>query len=265
MKNIILILKGFFIGIGKIIPGVSGSLIAVSLGVYDKMIESVQSFFKDIKGNSLFLMKIGTGILIALMIFSKLIGYFLSSYYLLTMAVFIGLFIGILPNIFKKSTYTKKDFALNIILILVFFLIKDFHIETTGIINSNFVYIYLIILGLIDAISMVFPGISGTAIFMLLDSYEFILKVYSELQIEYLFFFAIGLAVGILISIKMVAYFLKNHEILFYKIISYFSFYSVLLLFINLFDFINQSNIFIFVLIVLVNFFISKKFSDMEN
>ena len=75
MKNIILILKGFFIGIGKIIPGVSGSLIAVSLGVYDKMIESVQSFFKDIKGNSLFLMKIGTGILIALMIFSKLIGY----------------------------------------------------------------------------------------------------------------------------------------------------------------------------------------------
>ena len=36
MKNI---LKGFIIGIGKIIPGFSGALLAILLGVYDKSID----------------------------------------------------------------------------------------------------------------------------------------------------------------------------------------------------------------------------------
>ena len=49
-----LILKGIIIGIGKIIPGVSGSMLAISMGIYQKMIDSVNNFFKDIKSNFLF-------------------------------------------------------------------------------------------------------------------------------------------------------------------------------------------------------------------
>ena len=41
------ILKGLIIGIGKIIPGVSGSMLAISMGVYQKLIDSVNNFFKD--------------------------------------------------------------------------------------------------------------------------------------------------------------------------------------------------------------------------
>ena len=41
----LLILKGIIIGIGKIIPGVSGSMLAISMGIYQKMIDSVNNFF----------------------------------------------------------------------------------------------------------------------------------------------------------------------------------------------------------------------------
>ena len=40
MKNLLLICKGFIIGLAKIIPGVSGAIIAISFGVYEKLISS---------------------------------------------------------------------------------------------------------------------------------------------------------------------------------------------------------------------------------
>ena len=48
-NNLILILKGMLIGIGKVIPGVSGSLIAISLNVYERCISIISSIFYDIK------------------------------------------------------------------------------------------------------------------------------------------------------------------------------------------------------------------------
>ena len=43
------VIKGTLIGIANIIPGVSGGTMAVSLGIYDKLISSVSSLFKDWK------------------------------------------------------------------------------------------------------------------------------------------------------------------------------------------------------------------------
>ena len=53
-----LILKGILIGIGKIIPGVSGSMIAISLGIYEKLINSINDFFKSPNKNFNFLFKV---------------------------------------------------------------------------------------------------------------------------------------------------------------------------------------------------------------
>ena len=47
MKKIVLVLKGLLIGIGKIIPGVSGGLIAISLNLYDKCIKAINNLFKN--------------------------------------------------------------------------------------------------------------------------------------------------------------------------------------------------------------------------
>ena len=49
MPYLILFLKGFIIGIGKIIPGVSGSVLAVSMGVYEKSLDYLANFRKMLK------------------------------------------------------------------------------------------------------------------------------------------------------------------------------------------------------------------------
>ena len=42
-------IKGFFVGSSMSIPGVSGGTMAMILGIYDELIRSVSSFFKNIK------------------------------------------------------------------------------------------------------------------------------------------------------------------------------------------------------------------------
>ena len=51
-----LFIKAFIIGIAKIIPGVSGAMLAVSFSIYDKLINSITNFFDDKKNNLKFLL-----------------------------------------------------------------------------------------------------------------------------------------------------------------------------------------------------------------
>lgn len=58
------IIKGIMIGIANIIPGVSGGTMAVSLGIYDRLIGSISGLFREFKKSILFLIPIiiGAGI-----------------------------------------------------------------------------------------------------------------------------------------------------------------------------------------------------------
>ena len=47
--KLILVIKGFFFGIANIIPGVSGGTIALTMGVYEDLIEVISHFFRDLK------------------------------------------------------------------------------------------------------------------------------------------------------------------------------------------------------------------------
>ena len=55
-KNITLIIKGFIFGIANIIPGVSGGTLAMTMGIYEEMINCISHFFKDIKKSIMFLL-----------------------------------------------------------------------------------------------------------------------------------------------------------------------------------------------------------------
>ena len=51
IKNIILFVKGFIMGIANIIPGVSGGTLAIILGIYEDFIGALSHFFKNFKKN----------------------------------------------------------------------------------------------------------------------------------------------------------------------------------------------------------------------
>ena len=51
IEKIILVVKGFFIGLANIIPGVSGRTLALTLGIYEKLINCISHIFKNLKEN----------------------------------------------------------------------------------------------------------------------------------------------------------------------------------------------------------------------
>lgn len=235
-QKISLVLKGFVIGLGKVIPGVSGSLIAVSFGLYEKCIESISNFFCDIKKNIIFLGSLGIGIILAVVFGSRIILWTLQNFYTPTMFLFIGLIAGGIPSLLKKSEKkSTADFFL-IALGFAIMIIIDLCSTTSNFHPTDHFSDLIVIsgLGFLDAVTMIAPGISGTAIFILLGCYSFILDLFSHLfiidYIWFMIFFAIGLLIGIIIVSNIMNYLLKKYRNQVYMMITGLSLSSLYML-----------------------------------
>ncbi len=271
MKNtIILILKGLIIGTGKIIPGVSGGLLAITLNVYDKGIDAISNFFKNIKKNLLFLLPIGIGIILAILLVSKLIDYTLNHFYLPTMLLFIGLILGGIPSLIKE---VKNDQSFKNILVLLIPIIITLSLSIiTNCFNNNHYqeinFIIIFLLGIIDAVTMIIPGISGTAILMMLGYYDIIINSFSNFtDINLLYYnltilipFLSGLVTGVIGLAKIINFFLNRYRTSSYFAIIGFTISSILILT----KIILQNNysikeILLSFLLLIIGYFASKK------
>lgn len=262
-----LIMKGMIIGIGKIIPGVSGSLLAISLGVYEKAIDSLINIYKDSK-NIVFLGKIGIGILISIIFFSKIILYFLNNYYLYTMIFFIGLMMGNIPSSIKIVKQAKKKdiiyLLLSLLLVYIIYKFKSPIVYSPNISFNNFIIIFM--LGVIDAITMIVPGISGTALFMMLNCYHFIMDLFSNLfsKIYFTVTFGIGVIIGILITGYIMNKLLTKHKEKVHLVILGFTISSLIVLLIPIIKMINPFNVIPLAILLILGFIISKKLENIS-
>lgn len=222
MKDII---KGMIIGIGKIIPGVSGSVIAISLGVYEKAINAALNIFKN-KKNIYYLSKLLVGVLFSMVFMSKIIVYFLDKYYSYTIFLFIGLILGSMKEI--TNNVKKSYFYLTFISFFSVFLLglvtsnKEIVIE-----SSVFSFVYYFLSGIVDMMATIIPGISGTALLMLIGSYDKVMMLFSNLlnfnslvsNIKIVVPFFLGLLFGLVISLKLVNFLFKKYYYQTYNII----------------------------------------------
>lgn len=180
------ILKGIMIGIANAIPGVSGGTMMVSMGIYDKIIQSVTGIFKHLKESvlTLFPYIIGMGVGIAGLSYG--IKYLLGNFPFQTSMLFIGLILGGLPILFSHVKGKSMDFS-KIIIFCLFFAAIILLQMTGGKENPDYTIqvsfaevIKLFGIGVIAAATMVIPGVSGSMILMLLGYYYPIITTVTE-------------------------------------------------------------------------------------
>lgn len=232
MENIKLFFKGIMIGLGKIIPGVSGSVIALSLGIYENIINYLSTIFKNSRKKIKYLLPIFLGVIVPIILGSKVILYFLNHYYFITMMFFMGLMSGGIKPIFKeiKNKQSKKNTIIMTIPIIIF-LLSDIILKKIDI-NIEYNWFNCIFLGIIEAISSIVPGISGTAIMIMLGVYDKILLTFSSLKyLNKLIFFLIGIGIGALLISKAINYCLKNYKTESYYCIFSFCIFSIVIIF----------------------------------
>ena len=68
-------LKGVAIGSGAILPGISSGVLCVVFGIYEKLLDSVLNFFKNIKENFKFIFPIALGGISGVILFGNLLNY----------------------------------------------------------------------------------------------------------------------------------------------------------------------------------------------
>ena len=222
------VLRGAVIGVSNIIPGVSGGTMAVSMGIYDRVIYAVNNLFKQFKKNMKALLPILIGVLIGLFAFAALIGALLGTKSdeipitrLPTNFAFIGLILGGLPAIYKRVNMKSAGIP-GIILFLVFLalvvvlpLLSPPEARTVD--HSVGTALLMIPLGAIASSTTVIPGVSGSMIMMLLGYYNSVINAMNDLRggdwssLAILLPYVIGLLVGIVFIAKLMNFLLKKH------------------------------------------------------
>lgn len=253
----ILYLKGIIIGIGKIVPGVSGALIAMSLNLYERCLLSITNFFNNVKENLKLLIPIGLGIVTSIILISNVLNYLLKHYYFYTILIIINLIIINIFPIIKKET--NKQNLLYIIIPLLLNLMLFINLNLT---HNNIYYYEIIFCGIIDAISTIIPGISGTSILIMLGYYQAIIDAISNININFLIIYFSSMFITIIILTKIVEYLLKNQRQKTFGIIIGFSISSIITLIITISKYITSIKEIIFILILILINIIIKKIID---
>lgn len=234
-----LFFKGFIIGLGKIIPGVSGALFACLFGVYELIIECLSSPSIIIKKFNRVL-PLGIGIVFAIIFGSNIIKYLLINYYVNSMSFFIGVLTFSIIPLINKSIKTKhkfKDYFIASVLTILIasLLLIDFSENLR--VEENYLreFISLILCGFIDAGSTIIPGISGSALLMIFGYYEIVITALAVLDLKVLTPFLIGFILGLVLIAKLINYLFKNYKDVVDLSIMTFAMFSIIYLSINTF------------------------------
>lgn len=186
MSFIINFIKGIIVGIAVVIPGLSGSMFAVIVGLYEKIINAISTLQKSFKKNILFLLPIAVGGVIGILLSAKLIVDLCEKYPQQAYFFFIGLVLGSAPLVLRKVKQIefKPLYLLITLFSFCFVLIMGYlsggEMETTIVDTAHDLKgfgdgIAVFVAGFFSCAFMSVPGVSGSVTLMVMGQYN---KVY---------------------------------------------------------------------------------------
>lgn len=267
-SNILLnMLKGLFVGGSMLIPGVSGGSMAMILGIYDKLITSVSSFFKHKKQSIIVLGTFVLGAGIGILLFAKPLLYLTDTFTFPMMYLFMGAVVGSIPMIYKKADIKKISLSVILYTILgmaIIFMIS-FIPEELFSVNLDIGVtdiLLLVIAGIVAAIALVLPGISVSYMLLVLGMYEETMKAIDQFYLPYLIPLGVGVLLGIILTTRILEKAMNTYTAPTYLIILGFVIASVIEVFPGI---PSGINIIISIGTFLIGYFAIRKLSAFDN
>ncbi|WP_078596512.1 DUF368 domain-containing protein [Evansella clarkii] len=216
-----IIVRGMAMGMTEVVPGVSGSTVAMILGVYERLIYSLSVVTTDRRNEVIpFLVTFGFGMIIGFASALYIIRYLLENYNTPTLLFFLGIIVGFLPYLWgeaqqqAKAGLQTKHYIIIFIFISIVIVgqllsgITSVEINNLSIIN----YAFLIVSGFIASTALVLPGISGALIFMILGVYEIATDSLLTLNLPVILSIGAGVIIGVLLTSKLIRFLLANYS-----------------------------------------------------
>ncbi len=191
-------LKGIIAGIGGVAPGLSGSVLLIILGLYQKTLDALGTLFVHFRKNIKFLAPIVAGMFTGVLLFSKVIDFFLSNYEMPTRFCFLGLILGTVPLFYKevkKEGFCKKYYVVILLAAVAGIWMFAFNPNAFAQISDPNI-MQSIILGVAVAATAIIPGVDPAVLLSTLGYYEVYVSSLANFDLNVLLPMLVGLATG---------------------------------------------------------------------
>ncbi|MBE7065512.1 MAG: DUF368 domain-containing protein [Ruminococcaceae bacterium] len=221
-EHIMTILNGFIIGGTMLVPGVSGGTMAMLLGEYDKLLDAVGSFRKNMKRNILFLLFMAVGGCLGLLAMAYPLSKLLEIIPNPVLFFFVGVIAGGIPCIIRESQIKKFswkipfDILIGIacVMVIIFFMPN-----ITGFAGSWVYYIILFIVGIFISVGLVLPGISTSHLLKVFGIHSVLMTAVKGFDFLFLGTLGLGAVIGIFLTTKGLDVVMKKFPTRVYMII----------------------------------------------
>jgi putative membrane protein len=219
---IVLVLKGLAMGAADVVPGVSGGTIAFISGIYNELIDSINSFgfktlkilkndgfkamFKSVNGS--FLLSLFIGIGISVLSLANLFKYLLEHQPILLWSFFFGLVLASVLYIVKQIT--KWNFLAVILLLLGTGI--AYYITIIPPMNGSNSSLFLVFAGALAICAMILPGISGAFILLLLGAYKTAIDAIHDHDFKKIILLILGAVIGLLSFAKILKWLFNKYN-----------------------------------------------------
>lgn len=190
--------KGIIVGLGGVAPGLSGSVLLIIFGLYQKTLEALGTLAVNFRKNIRFLLPLICGMFLGVLLFSKLIDFCLHHYEMPTRFCFLGLILGTVPMVWKevrKEGFSKR-YGVLVVLSAVFgtwmFTVNaGAFLQVT---DPNLAQ--KLLLGVSVAATAIIPGVDPAVFLSSLGFYEMYVRALANFDTAILLPMVIGLALG---------------------------------------------------------------------
>lgn len=171
-RTVIQVLEGALIGLGAVLPGISGGVLSVIFGIYRPIMELLSNPITNFRTHVPKLMPVIIGGVIGFLGVANVLSFFLEKYPDPSVCIFIGLITGMLPSLFREAGEqgrSRGSWASMILCMCVLFALllglRMLHID----IQPNF--FWYLFCGFCLALSVIAPGMSFSTLLMPMGLY----------------------------------------------------------------------------------------------
>lgn len=221
MQFLLRFLEGILIGTGGILPGVSGGALCVVFGIYRPLMELFSNPFKNLKKYFWMLFPYGLGIGVGFIGLAGLVDYVLRTHEALAVCAFVGLILGMVPQLFRDAGEQgrgKGDWValgISFVLLTALFLYLRYGAGMHIVPNVG----WWLVCGAIWGLNVILPGMSSSSMLIFLGLYQPMLAGISRFSMQVILPIGAGAVLVILTLSKAVNALFSKHYALMYHVI----------------------------------------------
>ena len=221
LRLVLRVLQGMLIGVGAVLPGISGGVLCVVFGIYKPVMELLSSPLKKFKTHVPKLLPVILGAALGFLGVAKVLAFFLEKYPDQSVCLFVGLIGGMLPFLLREAGEqgrTKGSWiSTGVAFVLVLSLLLSLNVLSVTILPSFGWYLFC---GFCMALSIIAPGMSFSTLLMPLGLYTPLVDGIGNLDFQVLLPAGIGAVVTILCLAKAIdALFTHFYNLAFHAIV----------------------------------------------